>query len=304
MKAQLLFLASLLPAVLFCQITNHFEQTDSRWNVAKSSAAGSMEDPSFVATRTTVYGFQGDSLFENDQWLKIYSTDDALFENNMTYRGLIRSEGDLVLYLDTLNQLDTLYNFGLTEGDSVLFNLYGENAEWLEIIEEGSIELNGEVYKTLKFEEPVMIAFDRLDEMWIEGIGSIHGPLFPNYPVKFSQVIPDSMMLTCTYSNQLTVWDNPFYSDCYINIVQGLDDLRLLNLKIYPNPFTDRIRIENKDFNPLNISISNGLGQEVKSFKIKGSDTSLDLSSLRNGFYFMTIESDATRVTVKILKND
>jgi hypothetical protein len=40
-----------------------------------------------------------------------------------------------------------------------------------------------------------------MDEIWIEGIGSIHGPLSPHNPRKFSEEIPDSLMLTCTCVN-------------------------------------------------------------------------------------------------------
>src|SRR5699024_3316409 len=131
----------------------------------------------------------------------------------------LRAENSKVLYLDTLNQLDTLYDFSLKVGDSVLFNINGTTPEWLQVNHVDTIQIHGDYYKRLTFDEPSISAFDWLDEEWIEGIGSIHGPLFPAFPVKFSEEIPDSMLLICSYSDNQDVWQHPSYQNCYVNNV-------------------------------------------------------------------------------------
>jgi hypothetical protein len=187
-------------------------------------------------------------------------------------------------------------------GDSVLFDLYGMYPEWLQIIEVDSIQINGQEYKRQKFAEPVLNAFDQLNEVWIEGIGSIHGPLFPNHPVKFSEEIPDSMLVTCSFSDNQDVWQHPSYSDCYVNIVLSLNRLEALDLNIYPNPFSDRVFIENNENERISLAIINSIGQEVRQVAISDKNTSIDLSDLKDGIYVLRLSNGKGVKTLKMIK--
>lgn len=302
MKTTIIFSVMMLPTLLWGQIVNHFENLDSKWNVAKTHPSGTQQNPNFATTTTTIFGFQGDTLINSEQWLKLYSTNDSLFQSNLIYRGLTRKANHLILYRDTLNQIDTLYNFDLSLGDSVLFNLYGMHPEWLKVINVDSIAMNGNFYKRLKFAEPDMIAFDKLNEVWIEGIGSIHGPLFPNFPVKFSQEMPDSMLLTCTFSNNQEVWQHAAYNNCYVSIVLGIDKHELYSFKIYPNPFSDQIHFENKIAEVLYMTILDNIGQVVKQVQITGKNATIDLSQLNDGIYFLRWSDPQNIRTVKMIK--
>lgn len=302
MKTTIIFTILLLPSFLWGQVINHFDTLDSKWNVAKTYPAATQQNPTFAATTTTVYGFQSDTIINSERWFKLYSTIDSTFQSNLLYRGLIRQENNKVFYLDTLNQLDTLYDFSLNVGDSVLFDLYGMFPEWLKVISVDSIQINSVFYKRLKFEEPTIQAFDDLNEIWIEGIGSIHGPLFPNSPIKFSQTVSDSMLLTCTFSNNQQVWQNQSYPTCYVNIVLSIDQLQLFNLKIYPNPFVDKIHFENLDFRQFELTVLNNLGQTVSKTQINNHNTIIDLADLKAGVYFLRIEDEEKAITMKIIK--
>lgn len=302
MKNLIILSVLLLPCILRGQVINHFDNLDSKWHVAKTFPNGNQQNPSFVQTTTTVFGFQGDTIVNSEQWFKLYSTPDSLFQNELVYRGLLREENDRVFYLDTLNQLDTLYDFSLNVGDSVLFDLYGIYPEWLQIIEVDSIQLDGQDYKRQKFAEPTLNAFDELNEVWIEGIGSIHGPLFPNYPVKFSQEIPDSMLVTCSFSDNQEVWQHPSYSNCYVNIVLSLNRLEALDLNIYPNPFSDKIYFENNKAEWISLSIINSIGQEVKRIDISDKNTSIDLADIDDGIYVLRFTSGTGMKTLKMIK--
>jgi hypothetical protein len=292
----------MLPILLWSQKINHFNNINSKWNVAKSYPAGNLQHPSFVATTTTVYGFKGDTIINSSQWFKLYSTNDSAFQNNLVYNGLIRAENNMVFFIDTLNQYDTLYNFNLNLGDSVLFKMHGVYPEWLEIIKIDSVQINGEFYKRLKFEEPSVIAFDELNEIWIEGIGSIHGPLFPNYPRKFSQEIPDSAYLICTYSDNNQIWNHPFYSSCYVKIVLNINNPAAIDFNIYPNPFLDKIYIEFEKNQSYDLSLINNLGQIIREIEVKSNKQSIDLSELKAGVYYLRISGANKTKTVKIIK--
>jgi hypothetical protein len=302
MKIITFFLFLFLPILLWGQETNHFAHLDSKWNVAKTYPAANQQNPNFVATKTTVYGYQGDTLINNEQWFKLYSTNDSLFHDNLVYHGLTRSENNRILYLDATNQLDTLYDFSLSLGDKVLFNLNGNYLEKIPITTIDSILINGEFYKRFKFAEPSIIAFDELNEVWIEGIGSIHGPLFPNLPVKFSQEMPDSMLLTCTYSDNQKVWQNSSYSSCYINVVLGIETENIWNFKIYPNPFSDKINLENTRTESFDLTIMNSLGQVVREMKIASNKEIIDLSELDDGIYLLRISDKKNIRTMKLIK--
>ncbi|MEO6903731.1 MAG: hypothetical protein ABI315_11385 [Bacteroidia bacterium] len=82
-----------------------------------------------------------------------------------------------------------------------------------------------------------------MNEIWIEGIGSIHGPLFPIDPCKFLTEIPDSMMLTCTNVNTQKFWHHPSYKSCYMNIVLDTKNIEDTKLTTFPNPFTTNFQL-------------------------------------------------------------
>lgn len=81
-------------------------------------------------------------------------------------------------------------------------------------------------------------------------------------------------------------------------------DVRLANYTIYPNPARDKLNIEVKGESHLvRIEIHDLLGKKVLDAgenSILGLKPSLDISSLRNGFYLVSlIESDGSRRTLK-----
>jgi hypothetical protein len=301
MKTLLLF-SFLLPTLLFGQIINHFSQQDSKWNVAKTYTAATQEHPSFVATTTTVYGYQGDSTINGETWSKMYSTSDSLFQNNLVFEGLTRVENDLILYRNSNNPVDTLYNFGLSVGDSVLYDFNG-TPEWLylELIE--NIQIDGQTYRKFNFTEPSLMGFFHLGEEWIEGIGSIHGPLFPHTPTLFSEEMPDSMFLTCTYANSQDLYQSPKYSNCYVNITLGIENQEAINFSIYPNPVSSILTIESSQKLNCDIEIYDVNGKFVHSVKANGETTTLDVSDFENGVYFLHFKGNqqmaAKRFVVK-----
>lgn len=302
MKYTLLFSILIMNGLISAQTINHFENPDSRWFVAGTYPNGNDQNPNFVETSTIVYGFQGDTLIDNQEWFKLYSSMDSSFQDLLIYHGLIRTDANRVFYLDTLNQLDTLYDFSLTAGDSVLFNLYDMYPEWIQIIGEVSIEINGIPYSQLIFEEPELNAFDELNEIWIEGIGSIHGPLFPNKPVKFSQEIPDSMLVTCTFSENQQVWQNPSYPNCITNIILEIDQPDDDVFKVYPNPFSNLVYIEKGGVRNFRISVHDVLGNLIVESEVRNDLETLDFSELIDGIYFLNFwNSDYTK-TVKMIK--
>ena len=75
-------------------------------------------------------------------------------------------------------------------------------------------------------------------------------------------------------------------------------------LSVSPNPSHSFIRIADKIKGMGTIEIRNLLGSKVKSFNTTSSENeSIDISSLENGLYFLTLIDQAGRRTVKFIKN-
>lgn len=287
---------------VFAQPIQHFESLDARWYVAETYPDANQQDPTFVATTTTVYGYQGDTTINGKAWNKLYMTDDAQFQNGLSYIGSSRFDNDQVLFRDTTNQLDTLYDFSLNAGDSVLYNISGINQEWLDILAVDSVQLNGNYYKRFHFDEPSVAAFDWLDEIWIEGIGSIHGPLFPKYPRKFSTEIPDSMLLTCSFASDEQVWQHTDYSNCYESHVWNLSENANVEIITAPNPFENAITIQAPQHSIEKITLLSQLGTELKTIADYKSGQKIDLSFLQSGIYFLKIQVNRNTTTQRIIK--
>jgi hypothetical protein len=71
---------------------------------------------------------------------------------------------------------------------------------------------------------------------------------------------------------------------------------------LYPNPFNASFTIETGESGPLSIEIISLNGQLMYSKELAGNIHQLDLSSLQNGIYFITIMSEDFVTTRKIIK--
>lgn len=299
MKKIFLYFVFVFPLLLYGQVVNHFESGSSKWHVAKTYPAANPQNPNFAATTTTVLGIFGDSTVNGFTWKKIYSSEDSTFQNNLNFKGLLRTENQKVIYINAESEEDTLYDFALNTGDSVRYNLFGSWVEWIKVTAIDTVNLNGGFYRRLKFSEPMINAFDELNEVWIEGIGSIHGPLFPNTPVKFSQEWPDSMLLTCSESENVLVWQHGGYSNCYTNVLVNLKDKNSTALMVYPNPSNKTFTLEIPE-NAKQIKVYNGIGQMVYEANLSGETTHV-VTLMQGGTYLLNITNGSELLFKKVL---
>lgn len=299
----LIFVISVITGV--SQETISFTNSEATWNVVRTFTNGNPEDPSFIETNTNIYGYYGDSLIGNDLWLKMYTTQDSNFISDLILAGLLKQESGLVIFKDTTNSIDTIYNFNLQTGDSVLYD-FGFGIEYLKINTIDSIEINETFYKRFYFDQSQYFPPLELEEMWIEEIGSIHGPLFPKYPKLFStEALADSLFVSCYKVGNTLVWNNPNYDSCYINIVMSRNEIYDKRIKTFPNPVKDELRIEipeNKDQN-VRILIYDLLGNLIINRTYdQAVEISINTTSLENSFYILKIETGNKKYIQKFIK--
>ena len=142
-----LILLLIISAKCFGQSSIHFVDSAATWNVAKSYPAGNIQNPDFISTVTKIYGFKGDTLIGSELWNKMFCTTDSAFSLNLIYSGNLREENGIVLFMDTTDNIDTLYNFNLQLGDSVKYNFYGIGSYYIYISNIDSIIIDGNYYQ-------------------------------------------------------------------------------------------------------------------------------------------------------------
>ena len=289
----------------FSQTSIGFNNINATWNVASTFPAGDIQFPNFVSTKTIIYGFKGDTTMTSVLWNKMYVTGDSVFEtsSNLKKVGYLRVVNKLVLFMDTAYKLDTLYNFNLNVGDSIMYNLALGN-KYFHIINVDSVSVLNQNYKRLTFNKSTG-GPEILTESWIENIGSIHGPLFPLTPRLFETEIPDSIYTTCTKIGNTVAWTNPNYKDCYVNIALSVKELSLINVNLYPNPASKDliIKIPTSSYKDYVVSIYDLSGKPVinETYNYNG-QIKISLNNLQNGFYILQVMSGDSFFRTKFIK--
>ncbi len=98
------------------------------------------------------------------------------------------------------------------------------------------------------------------------------------------------------------VWFAPNGPDIYIQGGSvGVKNIAKLNSKVYPNPVSHSVTIEN-EFAISNISVTNILGNTIMNESPKSKKHSIDISTLPSGMYFVTITANNQTQTVKVVK--
>jgi hypothetical protein len=289
--------------VLFAQETVKFTDSNNSWSEATSYPNGSFEFPNFVETVTNVYGYIGDTLIDGYVWEKLYKTRNENFATGHMFVAFIREENNLVFYKRLNQPADTLYDFNFEIGDKIEYP-----SDFLPIVltveEIDSIEIGGVFHKRISFDEP--FAMFSFEEVWIEGIGSIHGPVNPFDCMTFTSELPYDKDLTCFENDPVYYWSNPDYSQCYLSIILSSSSIITDNgFKIYPNPAQNFLTIEsNNPFqaaSEMNLMDMSGKTLLSEPLLLSGGNI-FNLNSIEPGVYIFRIVNREKTAYFKIVK--
>ncbi len=75
------------------------------------------------------------------------------------------------------------------------------------------------------------------------------------------------------------------------------------NFSIFPNPANSEIKIKCDGLKPTGITISNILGETFYQAVVSNTLSSIDISGLSNGIYFVQLQTSQGVVTKKLIKN-
>jgi catechol 2,3-dioxygenase-like lactoylglutathione lyase family enzyme len=91
--------------------------------------------------------------------------------------------------------------------------------------------------------------------------------------------------------------DDMVFSDTNV----GIQDFATKGFSVYPNPVNNVMNLQANE-NISKVAIYNVLGQEVYSAKINAMTSSVDMSSMASGAYFVKVNINGTEGTVKVIK--
>jgi hypothetical protein len=96
-------------------------------------------------------------------------------------------------------------------------------------------------------------------------------------------------------------WNSYPYQEVY-NIGLSIEDFYSdFQIKIYPNPSTDKIYFEWLSNNPLFIDLYTVTGQHMLTTKLSKTNNKIDISQLSNGIYFIHITDNKRNRVEKII---
>ncbi|MBS1936869.1 MAG: T9SS type A sorting domain-containing protein [Bacteroidetes bacterium] len=277
-----------------------FSDPGAAWHVAWTRPAGDINHPNFIGTTTTTYRFNGDTLADGISWQRMYSEPAWGGNPGALFRGYTRQEGPVVLFRDAGGTVDTLYNFALQVGDSMRFGRPGSGFEdKLAVLAIGQVLVNGVAHKVFHFSmSTVHYTLESfLSDTWIEGIGSIHGPLAPwngaglgdSYP----SGIPDSTRLACYSQDEVVLWQHEGYPACITNIQLSVGQQADAVLRAYPNPAHGLVTVEVPAGGNFAVSLHDLLGRVVLRMARIDTLQLLDLRSLPPGPYVLEVHSES-----------
>lgn len=138
----------------------------------------------------------------------------------------------------------------------------------------------------------------------IEGIGSTYGLLDQRTPYGFCMTYGK---LYCFSQNNQTLY--PHYSaTAGCSQVTGIEKYSTNNnISIYPNPATNSLQVSLSGNSTIKeIALYDVLGNEVpipNPFQRKGNSTSIDVSALANGVYFINLKTSEGVLSKKLVVN-
>lgn len=295
-------LSWLNPQYLQCALTDpipaaiRFNDPLGMWFVARTYPEGNIQNPNFAATHTTRYFFSGTTAFGGETWNRLLTQSTWDGSISSTYVGAVRQDDHLVLFLDTMLTVDTLYNFNLQVGDSMGYPDFGAPSPYLTVEAIDTVMIQDYPHRRYHFSEYPQTLEDVFTDTWIEGIGSIHGPLAPRIPATlgYHYGFPDSTRTTCFWHWQDLLWQHPGYPSCATNILLGVDELAARPINVYPNPCASTVHIVNLTAGRYPFRITDLLGRTelMGELSTTSGASVVDLHLLPRGVHLLHLEGE------------
>lgn len=286
MKKRLLTI-TVLALTTISVFSQNFISTDKQWNVRLTGWAG--------AFSTEIDFIDGDSVVNSLIYNKIWSSFDSL--STWQYQGLLREDSNIVYYIPPNGNEGILYDFNLEVGDTAYLNNILCSDITVFVTDIDTIEYFGEQRKRWYISDVT----DYTEEYWIEGIGSIHGPLYSSF---WQCLVCPASDLLCYHESDTLKYIIHNDAECYVNTVGINEEYGEIEFTIKPNPVRkgNTIFIET-NLTPNNIRVFNSVGRLIKNINlISDNKVIIETNDFEPGLYFITFNTGENKmITQKIM---
>ena len=257
--------------------------------------------------------------------------DTAIFNDTVYYRTdssfwslYIREDtntGRLYRYFPNLNKEFLTCDMSLNVGDTFQLPLFSSDCQFPYFYEEAGIKLvvdsivyiNGK--KVIYF--PYIILYENnnpypvfysayydgkyseygIIPAFIEGIG----PTFSPFVYTVHSLETDLNVMLCIEKNDTLAFMLNNQLGCYQSFVD-IKEIENAKINIFPNPASDQLILDNGQEIMNEIRIFDMLGKEVKCLFINNTKTTLNITHLTKGFYFLQILTEKKIVNKRFVK--
>lgn len=283
-------------------------------------------DYSNLSTRGYVlYIYQKDTTILNKPCQKIikftmdfyYDINGILHYSGETHYGsnYTYTSGDTVFYYRD-NQFFVLYNFGASVGDRWIVSTTNENGycndtSSVEVTETGTLLINGISFRYINL-RPTPNSLVGLKGKYVERIGCISTgiddlqTLFPSeyqcdslpYEVEFP-----ILQFRCFEDESVSLY-TVAVEDCEALFDHvGMPQSDNIVFNCYPNPTEGMVNINTTFTDHYTIELYTVLGTKIQKFEVTPGTSTIDLSNLPHGVYFLEIQkTQSERFVKKIVK--
>jgi len=272
------FLGLALPLYLTAQVFPF--ENGSAWRGIVYGLAGPIPVASVMCGDTTIHNLKYSKVYQINYGL------DGTFYNSF-YRACTRVDQQKVWAIPSgFNEEILLYNFGVQVGDTLHLQFLDIDAAidyYTESIE--TIVVDGTTRKKIRFQTSYGIP-----DVWIEGIGSIMGPLDRGFFIVDAQ--PG---LTCYLKDGEVIYKTEDTESCESGltcaIVTSSEEIpQATAVKIYPNPADASVWIESEIQGPIQVEIFAADGRMIsKAIYPDGKVARVNTAALAPGLYSFKI---------------
>lgn len=267
---------------VMAQPTQTLLDENKLWSTLWQSASGS---PPPQQLTTTFIKFMGDTLIEEEHYMKVYESTDSI-RISFYLIGFIREDADHKIYYRDKNEAISglIYDFGAEVNDTI--QLRGN----------ATVNLVVDLVDSVLINDKYLRRWHLLDEsgygseQWIEGIGSLCGILASGT----AGFAGGHYELLCYFEQEDLVYSNPEYEACYYNIVGTEAHIEApLKVQVWPNPIisTSIISIEGIWEHNLSMEVYALEGIKVRTYEFVNNQLLIYRNDYTPGMYLYQVKS-------------
>jgi hypothetical protein len=294
---KILFIISFLLLTIIADCQN-WAPIGAKWTYTQTFASSFAKD-------TIVIKSIGDTIIQGKN-CKILKKSDVVCDDRPFKEYMYSDSGKVFFYDDLKNRFQMLYNFNAQVGDTYTvfpaispFDSIGNDSIVINVDSISTTIINSITLKKLFVHRSNLGEWPCLGGIIIENIGD----LFYMFPwISGLCDINFAGPLRCYEDSIIGFHDFGTAPSCDYVDIGIIENKKINNVSILPNPATDRIVIDCLDSRELNISIYNLIGHLVLLSNIDNKKNEIDISNLATGMYIIKVTGVNWTVQRKIIK--